>query len=143
MTKGRAPGDGDCRHLCTVSDYDRPGSRRHPGFAVGGGVELAHQPVVIKDRQCEVPPPALGGWLVHLQLVVEFEQLDGALAVMDEPVERRQQCRAPRHQICARRDDHGRVDLEQCQAARHLQQPAWPPIIEQLRAHRDAACVAS
>src|SRR5258708_33426144 len=28
-------------------------------------------------------------------LVVEFEQLDGALAVVDEPVERRQQRRAP------------------------------------------------
>jgi hypothetical protein len=51
------------------------------------GVELAHQPVAVQDRQREVPPAALGGRLVHLELVVELEELDGALAVVDQPVE--------------------------------------------------------
>ena len=32
----------------------------HPGLAVGGGVELSHQPVAVQDRQREVPPTALG-----------------------------------------------------------------------------------
>ena len=66
---------------------------QHPGLAVGGGVELAHQPVAVQDRQREVPPAPLGGGLVHLQLVVELEELDGALAVVDQPVEGRQQRR--------------------------------------------------
>jgi hypothetical protein len=59
----------------------------HPGLAVGEGVELARQLVAGQDRQREVPPPALGRGLVHLQLVVEAEQLHGALAVVDQPVE--------------------------------------------------------
>jgi hypothetical protein len=60
----------------------------HPGLAVGQGVELAGQLVAGQDRQREVPPPALGRGLVHLQLVVEAEQLDRPLAVVDQPVER-------------------------------------------------------
>jgi len=60
---------------------------QHPGLAAGGGIELADQPVAVQDRQREVPPPALGRGLVHLQLVIELEQLHGALAVVDEPVE--------------------------------------------------------
>jgi hypothetical protein len=67
----------------------------HPRLAVGEGVELARQLVAGQDRQREVPPPALGRGLVHLQLVLEAEQLDGALSVMDEPVEGRQQRRPP------------------------------------------------
>src|SRR6266702_8868466 len=53
----------------------------HAGLAVGGGVQLSDQPVAVEDRQREVPPAALGGRLVHLQLVVELEQLDRPLAV--------------------------------------------------------------
>src|SRR5271163_4996381 len=60
---------------------------QHPGFAVGGGVELAHQLVGVQDRQREISPPALGRGLVHLQLVVELKKLDGPLAVMYQPVE--------------------------------------------------------
>jgi hypothetical protein len=59
----------------------------HPGLAVGEGVELADQLVAGQDRQREVPPLALGRGLVHLELVVEAEQLHGALAVVDQPVE--------------------------------------------------------
>jgi hypothetical protein len=64
-----------------------------PGLAVGGSVELADQPVAVEHRQREVAPPALGDGLVHLQLIVELEQLGHALAVVDEPVERGQQRR--------------------------------------------------
>jgi hypothetical protein len=60
----------------------------HSGFAVSGGVELTHQLIPGQDRQREVPPPALGRGLVHLQLVVELKKLHGALAVVDKPVER-------------------------------------------------------
>ena len=72
--------------------------RVHPqrgGLAVGGGVELPDQPVVVEDRQGEVAPAALGRGLVHLERVLVVEQLLGADAVVDEPVERRQQRRAP------------------------------------------------
>jgi hypothetical protein len=67
----------------------------HPGLAVGEGVELARQLVPGQDRQREVPPPAPGRGLVHLQLVLEAEQFGHPLAVVDQPVERRQQRGTP------------------------------------------------
>jgi hypothetical protein len=45
-------------------------------IAVGGGVELADEPVAEQDRQRVVAPAALGGGFVHFQLVVEVEQFD-------------------------------------------------------------------
>ncbi len=59
----------------------------HPGFSVCCGVELSNQPVAVQDRQCEVPLTALGSGLVHLELVVELEELDHALAVVYQPIE--------------------------------------------------------
>ncbi len=70
--------------------------RRHgegPRLPVGGGVDLADQPVVVQHRQREVAPPAGGGGLVHLQRVLEAEQLQRPAAVVHEPVERGQQRR--------------------------------------------------
>ena len=57
-------------------------------LAVRDGIDLAHESIVVEDRKCEVAPPSLRGRLVHLQHVLEVEQLAGALAVMDQPVER-------------------------------------------------------
>ena len=53
-----------------------------------------------------VAPPALGGGLVHLEGVLEVEQLEGSDAVVDEPVERRQQ-RRPALEVAA---EQRRVD---------------------------------
>jgi hypothetical protein len=63
----------------------------HALVALGGGVQLADQPVAVQDRQRVVAPDPLGLRLVHLQHVVEAEQLVEALAVHHQPVERRQQ----------------------------------------------------
>jgi hypothetical protein len=41
-----------------------------PGLAVGSGVQLAYEAIVIQDRQREVSPPALGDGLVNLQVVL-------------------------------------------------------------------------
>ena len=49
----------------------------------------------MEDRQRVVAPAALGRRLVHLERVLEVEQLLGAAAVVDEPVERGQEHRAP------------------------------------------------
>ena len=45
----------------------------------------------MEHRHRPVPPAPGGGRLVHLELVVELEQLGEPLAVEDQPVERRQQ----------------------------------------------------
>ena len=51
-------------------------STREPaGLAVGGGVDLPDQPVVVQDRQREVAPTSLGLRLVHLQHVLVLEQV--------------------------------------------------------------------
>ena len=60
----------------------------------------------MEDGQGEVAPAALGGGLVHLERVLEVEQLLGARPVVDEPVERRQQ-RRPSFEI---RSERGGVD---------------------------------
>ena len=52
--------------------------RVHPqdgGLAVGGGVDLPDQPVLVEHREGEVAPAALGRGLVHLEGVLELEQL--------------------------------------------------------------------
>ena len=67
---------------------------QHGGLAVGGGVDLPDQPVVVEHREGVVAPAALGRGLVHLEGVLELEQLLRAAPVVDEPVERRQQRRA-------------------------------------------------
>ena len=64
---------------------------QHAGLAVGPGVELPDQPVAVQDREGVVAPPALGGRLVHLEVVVELEDLGHPLAVVQQPVERREQ----------------------------------------------------
>ena len=65
------------------------------GLAVGGGVDLPDEPVVVEHREGEVAPAAFGRGLVHLEGVLELEQLLRAAPVVDEPVERRQQRRPP------------------------------------------------
>jgi hypothetical protein len=60
-------------------------------LAVGRGVDLADQPVVVQDRQGEVPPPPRVPRLVHLQDVLDVEELQGPAAVVHQPVERREQ----------------------------------------------------
>ena len=52
-------------------------------LAVGGRVELSDEPVVVEDRQREVSPAPLVGRLVHLEEVLEVEELLGADAVVD------------------------------------------------------------
>ena len=63
-------------------------TRRTPCLVVGGGVDLSDQAVPVQDRHRPVAPPPLRRRLVHLELVVELEDLGHALAVEDEPVER-------------------------------------------------------
>src|SRR6478736_3786536 len=85
--------------------YDRTGSTtdalvdrvdlEDSGLAVRRRVDLPDQAVAVDDRQRVVAPAALGRRLVHLERVLEVEQLLGAAAVVDEPVERRQERRAP------------------------------------------------
>ena len=64
-----------------------------PHLAVGSRVDLADQAVAVQDRQRVVAPATLGGRLVHLEVVLELEQLLGAPAVVDQAVVRRQQRR--------------------------------------------------
>ena len=81
-------------------------TRSTDGLAVGGRVELPHQPVAVEDRQREVAPAALGRRLVHLERVLELEQLLGPHAIVDEPVEGRQQRRpSPEAVVQVRRVD--------------------------------------
>src|SRR4051794_41887066 len=61
------------------------------GLAVGGRVELPDEAIVVEDRQREVAPPPLRGRLVHLEDVLEAEEVGRARAVVDQAVERRQQ----------------------------------------------------
>ena len=68
-----------------------PVDREDAGPAVGGGVELADEPVAVQDRQRVVPPAPLRGRLVHLQLVLVPEDLKGTDAVVHQPVERGKQ----------------------------------------------------
>ena len=67
------------------------------------------QAVAVQDRQRVVAPAALDRWLVHLQQVVELEDLGQPLAVLDEPVEGREQRRTT---VVRRRGgvEQGRVD---------------------------------
>ncbi len=90
-----APGSPPSTPPCMASGPRVPDralpSRGHPRVAVGGRVQLAHQRIAEQDRQGDVSPPAFGRWLVHLQLIVETENLRDPLAVVNEPVEGRQQ----------------------------------------------------
>ena len=61
------------------------------GLAVGLGVELPDEPVVVEDRQRVVAPAALVLGFVHLEDELEAEELLGAHPVVDEPVERAEQ----------------------------------------------------
>ena len=86
------------------------------GLPVDDRVELADQLVVVQDGKREVPPTTLVLRLVHLQVVLEVEQLLGSDAVVDQAIERRQQCRAPLERLTdGRRVDHpaarGSLDL--------------------------------
>src|SRR5690606_33060091 len=57
------------------------------GLVVGFGVKLADEPVADQDRQRVVPPTPLRGGLVHLELVVEAQDLRGPPAVVDQAVQ--------------------------------------------------------
>ncbi len=90
---GRAPGRASepgpdlavdrCRHRLAERHVlvDRR-DRQHPCLAVGPGVELSDQPVAVQDREGVVAPPTLGGGLVHLEDVVELEDVVHPLAVV-------------------------------------------------------------
>ena len=69
---------------------------------VGEGVDLPDQPVVVEDREREVAPAPLRRGLVHLEGVLELEQLLGASPVVDEPVERREERRPPLEVVAER-----------------------------------------
>src|SRR6185436_8409529 len=58
-------------------------------------VELPDEPIVVEYRQREVAPPPLRRGLVHLERVVEVEEVERPLAIVHEPVERRQQSGSP------------------------------------------------
>ena len=73
----------------------------------GGGVDLADQLVAVQDRQGPVAEPALRLRLVHLELVVELEQLRHPLAVENQAVERGQQRDATRERLVV---EVGRID---------------------------------
>ena len=61
------------------------------GLAVGRRVELADEPVAVQHGEREVAPAARRLGLVHLEHVLEVEELDRTDAVVDEPVERREE----------------------------------------------------
>ena len=63
-------------------------------LAVGARVHLPHQPVTVQDGKCVVAPAALLLRLVHLQRVVEAEQVRHPLAIVQEEVEGREQLAA-------------------------------------------------
>ena len=58
------------------------------GLAVPRGVHLAHQLVVVQDGEREVAPSALLLGLVHLERVLEVEQLQGPAPIVGQAVER-------------------------------------------------------
>ena len=60
-------------------------------LAVGRRVDLADQLVAVEDRQREIAPAPLVLRLVHLEQVVEVEQLAGPGPVVGQAIERRQQ----------------------------------------------------
>src|SRR5215813_15542483 len=61
------------------------------GLAVGSGVKFADQLVAVEDWQRVIAPLAFRGRLVDLDTVLESENVDCALPVEDQPIERRQQ----------------------------------------------------
>jgi hypothetical protein len=167
--------DGGSHGLAEGHDLVERVDPEPAGVAVGGGVELAHQPIAVQHRQREVPPPALGRRLVHLELVVELPPAlpvraavpGGHVGTVERQVrggpdhrpelEQRQagqrglQVRgrigrpeaAPRHQAGVGRDHRDRVDLEQGQAAHHVQQRDRARRVQELRAHGDAARIGT
>src|SRR5215210_658241 len=72
-------------------------------LAIGDRVELADEAISVEDRQREVAPAPFGGRLVHLEVVLEVEELLRASAVVDQPVERRQERRATLEVVGERR----------------------------------------
>ncbi len=60
-------------------------------LVVGCRVYLAHQPVTVQDGQGVVAPAALLLGLLHLQRVVEAEQIGHPFAIVQQEVEGREQ----------------------------------------------------
>ena len=114
--------------------------RVHPQpriLPVGDSVQLPDQPVMVEDRQRKVAPASLGRGLVHLQLVLEVEQLLCADAVVDQPVERRQQCGTTLELLTERRwVDHpaARRPLDLGRLSLDLLEVALPGHADHLRA---------
>ena len=79
---------------------------------LGGRVELPDQPVAVEDRERVVAPDPLLDRLVHLEQVVELEELVEPLAVLDQPVERRQQRGAALERLVQERRLHSPVALD-------------------------------
>src|SRR3954447_9783084 len=65
----------------------------HGRFAVCNSVEFPDEAVTVQDWQREIAPAPLRSRLVHLERVLELEQLLRTAPVVDQPVERRQQRR--------------------------------------------------
>lgn len=67
---------------------------QHARGTVRRGVDLPDQTVIVQDGKRPVAPAPGGGRLVHLELVVELEQLGHPFAVEDQAVQRREPCGA-------------------------------------------------
>src|SRR4051812_29944347 len=79
---------------------------QHRNLAVCERVEFPDEAVTVQDRQREVAPAPLRSRLVHLERVLELEELLRAAPVVDQPVEGRQQ-RCPTLELLS---EGGRVD---------------------------------
>src|SRR5438477_735659 len=70
---------------------------QHTRLAVEHRLDAADEVVAAQDRQHVVAVLPLGFRHVHLEAVAEAEQRPGAITVVDQAVERRQERDAPRH----------------------------------------------
>src|SRR5438034_5869128 len=75
---------------------------QHVGLAVEGRIDSSDQPVTPEDRQHVVAVLPLRLWDIHLEAIEEAEQRLRAVAVVDEPVERREERRAEWHPAVGR-----------------------------------------
>ncbi len=79
-------GDGLARLDVPVESVDT----KHAAIAVRSSVKLSYQPVAVQNGQSEVSPATTCSRFVHLERVVELEQVGHALAIMEHPVKGRQ-----------------------------------------------------
>src|SRR6266545_4489262 len=98
---GLLSGEPACEAADRAGDADGSARRRprlgedsvhpqQPGLAVENRLDAPDQPVAAQDREDVVAVLALGLGDIHLEPVAEAPQRFGPLAVVDEPVERRE-----------------------------------------------------